>query len=114
MKTLIALFILSFSLSSFALTKAEVSALLKEKGVDLLQMEMKGMKTLMGEVTGHINQIPFSKVQVLVTEHEAILKSEIEAVDFNGTQNLGGVVSVRAHGQYILKEDVKATIVIGQ
>lgn len=114
MKILFFLLVLLTSLTSHALTRPQLEALLKEKGVNLVEMEMRGMRLLMGEVTGHINAIPFSKVQVLVTEQEAILKTEIDSVDFNGAQNMGSVVAVRFNGQYVLKKDVKATIVLGQ
>lgn len=110
MKILFVLLVLLTSLSSHALTRGEIEVLLKEKGVQLVEMEIRGMRLLMGEVSGHI---PFSKVQVLVTEHEAILKTEIDSVDFNGAEILGGVVSVRYNGQYVMKKDVKATIVLG-
>lgn len=111
MKTLIALLILVTSFASHALTRSQLEALLKEKGINLMEVEMQGMRVLMGEVSGHINAIPFSKVQILVTDNEAILKREIDSVDFNGAQNLGGVSSVRFNGQYVVKRDIKATIV---
>ena len=112
MKTLIALFVLLFAMSSHALTRSQLEALLKEKGINLMEVEMQGMRVLMGEVSGHINAIPFSKVQILVTDHEAILKNEIDSVDFSGAQNMGGVSSVRFNGQYVTKKDIKATIVV--
>ncbi len=111
MKTLIALLVLLTSLTSHALTRSQLEALLKEKGINLMEVEMQGMRVLMGEVSGHINAIPFSKVQILVTENEAILKREIDSVDFSGAQNMGAVSSVRYNGQYVMKKDIKATIV---
>jgi hypothetical protein len=114
MRILFFLLIFLSSLPAFALTKPELTLLLKEKGIEIKELEMKGMQIYMGEVTGHINQVPFSKVQILVTQNEAIPKSEIDSVDFNGAQNLGSVVAVRFNGQYITKQDVKATIVLGQ
>lgn len=105
------LFLILFFLSSFAahaMNRPQLEALLKEKGIDLAEMELRGVRVLMGEVTGHI---PFSKVQVLVTEGEAILKKEIDSVDFNGAQTVAGVVSVRYNGQYVLKRDVKAILI---
>jgi hypothetical protein len=111
MKTLIALFVLLFAFSSQALTRSQLEALLKEKGINLMEVEMQGMRVLMGEVSGHINAVPFAKVQILVTEQEAILKREIDSVDFSGAQNMGAVSSVRYNGQYVMKKDIKATIV---
>lgn len=111
------LFSLLFFLSSFnalAMTRPQLESLLKEKGINLAEVEIKGMKVLMGEVTGHINAVPFSKVQILVTNKEAILKNEIDSVDFRSGATLGDIISVRYSGQYILKKDVKATIVLGQ
>lgn len=112
MKTLIALLILLTSFASHALTRPQLEALLKEKGINLMEVEMQGMRVLMGEVSGHINAIPFSKVQILVTENEAILKNEIDSVDFSGAQTMGSVSSVRFNGQYIMKKDIKATIAV--
>jgi hypothetical protein len=112
MKTFIALFLIMISFASQALTRPQLEILLKEKGINLAEVEMKGMKVLMGEVSGHINAVPFSKVQILVTDNEAILKSEIDSVDFSGAQNMGGVASVRFNGQYVMKKDIKATIVL--
>lgn len=114
MKIIFVLLVLLTSLTSHALTRSQLEALLKEKGVDLVEMELRGMRVLMGEVTGHINAVPFSKVHILVTQDEAILKNEIDSVDFKGGQTLGGVVSVRYNGQYVLKQDVRAIIVQGQ
>jgi hypothetical protein len=114
MKILFLLLAFIISLSAQALTRPQLEALLKEKGVSLMELEIQGMKVLMGEVSGHINAVPFSKVQMLVTESEAIMKSEIDSVDFNGAQNLGGILSVRFNGQYVMKKDVKATIILGQ
>jgi hypothetical protein len=112
MKILLALLVLLTSLTSHALSRSQLEALLKEKGINLMEVEMQGMQVLMGEVSGHINAIPFSKVQILVTESEAILKSEIDSVDFSGAQNMGAVNTVRFNGQYVVKKDIKATIAI--
>lgn len=109
MKILFILLVLLSSLVAEAMPRPQLEALLREKGVILADAEMRGMRVLMGEVTGHI---PFSKVQVLVTDREAILKSEIDSVDFNGPQSVGGVVSVRYNGQYVLRKDVKAVLVL--
>lgn len=114
MKILLVLLALMTSFVSQALDRTQLEILLKEKGVDLLEVEMRGMKVLMGEVSGHIKAIPFSKVQMLVTEREAILKDEIDSVDFSGNQTMGSIVSVRFNGQYVMKKDVKATIVLGK
>jgi hypothetical protein len=114
MRILFSLLIFLSSFSSFAMTRTQLEAILKEKGINLAEVEIKGMKVLMGEVTGHINAVPFSKVQILVTNKEAILKREIDSVDFKSGQTLGDVISVRYSGQYILKKDVKATLVLGQ
>lgn len=114
MKLIMLLMIALFSIPSFAITKLEVAALLKEKNVSLQQLEQKGAQVILGEVTGHNSALPFSKIQVILTSDEAILRGEIDSVDFKGTQQLGNVVAVRFQGQYVLKQDVKAVIVSGQ
>lgn len=111
MKTIFLILALLASLPSFAVNRVEIEALLREKGVELRDLESRGMQTLMGEVTGHISLIPFSKVQILITDQEAILKKEIDGVDFSGSQIMGSIISVRFNGQYVTKQDVKATII---
>lgn len=61
-----------------------------------------------GEVTGHF-MTPFSSVKSIITEHQTIQRSEIEAVTFkpNSAQVIGNIESLRHHGQYITKEDIK-------
>lgn len=114
MKILLLLLAILISFPSFALTRQEIEALLRLKNTSLEKLERGGNRLLMGEVTGHNSALPFSKVQILITEDEAILKQEISAVDFKGAQQLGNVVAVHAQGQYVLKQDVKALIVSGQ
>jgi hypothetical protein len=102
------LFFFFSAFAAHALTRPELDALLREKGLSVSALELKGLTVVMGEVTGHLTAVPFSRVAILVTANEAILRSEIEAVD--GGPALGGVVSVRFQGQYVLRRDVRATV----
>lgn len=114
MKILLFLFAILISFPSFGLTRQEMEVLLRVKNTSLNKLESGGNRLLMGEVTGHNSALPFSKVQILITEDEAILKQEISAVDFKGVPQLGNVIAVHAQGQYVLKQDVKAVIISGQ
>jgi len=98
-----------FSQSTFALTRAQINELLSHKGLTLENLEGQGAKALAGEVTGH--GILFNQVRVLLTEHEAILKDEIDSVTFSKNPVLKDVQSVRFNGQYVLKSDLRGAIV---
>jgi hypothetical protein len=113
MKIFILLMALFTSITSHALTRPRMEFLLEEKGFKARELEIQGMKIILGEVTGHLKAVQFSKVLVLITENEAILKTEIDSVDFSGAQDVGSVVAVRFNGQYVLKKDVKATVLLG-
>lgn len=110
MKIIALLFSILLTLPAFAISRGEAEALLKEKNISLQALEQKGAKVLLGEVTGHISAMPFSQVAILLTEDEAILKKEIDSVDFSGAQQIGNIRSVRFQGQYVLKQDVKGVI----
>lgn len=110
MKKFIFFILLMFSFGASALTMEQLEVLLKQKGIEVRDLNSRNMTIYMGENTGHL---PFSKVQILVTENEAILKKEIDSADLSG-QNLGSMNSVRYNGQYILKQDVKAAIAISK
>ncbi|HXH31286.1 MAG TPA: hypothetical protein VNJ01_10780 [Bacteriovoracaceae bacterium] len=114
MKTVFFLLTLLLSFQSFALTRTEIDQLLAKKKTSLPKLETQGAKLLPGEVTGHGKSVSFSKVAVLLTDREAILKSEIESVEFDGVHNLENIQTIRFNGQYISREDVKATIILGQ
>jgi hypothetical protein len=114
MKLFLLMTCLLVSFSSLGITHGKIEALLKSKNISLQKMEQQGAKVLMGEVTGHKNAVPFAKIQVLITEKKAILKNEIDSVDFQGAKQFGNIVVVRSQGLYVLKQDVKAIIVLGQ
>jgi hypothetical protein len=116
MKTFILILSLIFPLvSQAALTRQQIETLLNQKNMTLMQLEQRGAQVLLGEVTGHGRAVPFNKVQVLFTESEAILKHEIDSVEFKGgAEQLGNISTVRFQGQYVLKQDVKAAIVLGR
>lgn len=110
MKTLFILFVILFSASSFALDAGKIDQLLKAKNQNLKALEMQGSRVIFGEVTGHFMKTPYNKVQVIITDHEAFLKEEVESVVFNGLQIMENVEVIRVKGQYITKEDIKAVI----
>jgi hypothetical protein len=103
MKTLLVLLVLLSSISSHALTKPQLETLLKQKGISLSDLERQGMSVILGEVTGHRQFLPTAKVHTIATEHEAILKHEIESMDFQHQ-------SIRYRGQYLTMDEIKAVI----
>ncbi len=106
MKTLSLLLVLLFSFSAFAISNAKVEDLLRQRGLTVEELGEQGMEVFMGENTGHL---PFNKVRIIITENEAILRSEIDSVDLSGS-TLGSVKSVRYNGRYLLKSDIKAAV----
>ncbi len=110
MKTFLILFTLLVSLPSMAITRASLQSLLLQKGTSLEALEKKGYKSVLGEVTGHAKSVPLSKVVVMVTENEAIMKNEIESTEVSGAALVGNLQSVRFNGQYINSSDIVGII----
>lgn len=111
MKILFLFLTLILTLPVFALDLASVQSLLKQKGTSLEAQSMKGNKAVLGEVTGHAKSIPVSKVVIILTKDEAILKQEIEATEVSGAEVVGNIQSVRFNGQYITAEEIVGVIV---
>jgi hypothetical protein len=103
--------VLIFTLPVLALEQMDIDRLLRQKNTSLSALEARGGKLLVGEVTGHGRGVPFSQVEAIITHREAILKQEIDAVSFQGRETLDNIQAIRFNGTYILKEDVKATII---
>ena len=112
MKAFVILFLLLSALSSYGMTRPEAERLLKEKNLSLTTLEAQGWKLLPGEVTGHGRAIAFSKVQAILTEDQAIMRSEFDAVSFSGAEVLSSLESLRFSGQYIMRQDVKASLIL--
>ncbi len=111
MRTFLILFTLLLSLPSMAITQANLQQLLKQKGTSLEEQSRKGNKAILGEVTGHAKSIPLSKVVIIVTEGEAILKQEIEGTEVSGAPVVGNLQSVRFNGQYVPSSGIVGVIV---
>lgn len=110
MKIFLTLLTILISLPSLAIDRAGLKSLLLQKGASLEALENKGYKSVLGETTGHMKSIPLSKVIVIVTENEAILRKEIEGTELNGAPVVGNLQSVRFNGRYINGSDVVGII----
>lgn len=111
MKPLFILLTALLTISAQAISQREIQLLLEEKGTSLEGQMRKGNKALLGEVTGHAKSTPLAKVEVILTEKEAILKKEIEGVEVAGTPVVGNLISVRFEGQYIPASAIVGVIV---
>jgi hypothetical protein len=111
MKTFLILFAILVSLPTMAITRASIQSLLLQKGTSLESLEKQGYKSILGETTGHAKSVPLSKVVVIITEEEVILKKEIEGTEVSGAPVVGNLQSVRFNGQYINSSDVVGVIV---
>ncbi len=111
MKIFIFLLTVLMALPALAIDQAGVQQLLARKGTSLEAQAKKGNKALLGEVTGHAKSLPITKIVVILTEQEAILKNEIEDVQVNGAPVIGNIDAVRFHGQYITSQDIVGVIV---
>lgn len=111
MKIFFLLLTVMIALPALAINEAGVQQLLQMKGTSLEQQAKKGNKAILGEVTGHAKSLPIGKVEIIITEQEAILKREIEDIQVSGAPVVGGIQVVRFHGQYITAQDIKGVIV---
>jgi hypothetical protein len=111
MRTFLILFTLLISLPSMAIDQASLQQLLKQKGTSLEEQSRKGNKAILGEVTGHAKSVPLSKVVIIVTEGEAILKQEIEGTEVSGAPVVGNLQSVRFNGQYVPSSGIVGVII---
>ncbi len=109
MRIIILLSFLLSTLAAHAMTKSELDALLRERGLSVSALELQGLKVVMGEVTGHLTAVPFKRVAMLITKDDVILRSEIEVIE--GGRTIGELVSARFNGQYFLLKDVRATVI---
>jgi len=111
MKTLILIFTLILTLPVFAIDLVSVQQLLKQKGTSLEAQAQKGNKAILGEVTGHAKSVLLSKVVVILTNEEAILRHEIEGTEVSGGPLVGNLQTVRFSGQYITAREIVGVIV---
>lgn len=111
MKILFLLSTLILTLPVFAIDLVSVQALLAQKGTSLEAQSKKGNKAVLGEVTGHAKSIPLSKVVIILTNNEAILKQEMETTEVSGALVVGNIQSVRFDGQYITAQEIVGVIV---
>lgn len=106
----ILILIIFMAANSFAITRSDVERLLSHRNVSLKALEASGAQMLMGEVTGHGRAIPVEKIEAILTDNKAILRKDIEGLIPTGARSLNSVETIRSQGQYILTEDVRATI----
>lgn len=111
MKIFFLLLTFLIALPVLAIDFAGVQQLLQQKGTSLEAQAKKGNKALLGEVTGHAKSVPVSKVVVIITNDEAILKHEIEGTEVKGAAVVGNLQSVRYNGQYITADAIVGVIV---
>jgi hypothetical protein len=105
------LLVLVFSFNSFAFNREQAGRLLEQRQLSLRQLEGQGARLLLGEVTGAGFVIPQERVQVVFLRERAILRHEIESMDFSPfTGKMQDLASFRVHGSYYLKEDIKAVL----
>lgn len=112
MKNLLILIAFLICFKALALDRASADRLLQQRQLSLQQMERSGARLLLGEVTGAGFVLPADRVQVVFVRGEAILRKEIESMDFSpATGSLKDLSSFRVRGMYFTKEDVRGAIV---
>lgn len=112
MKALLSILGIIFTLTAFAsITRDDLERLLREKGQTIQNFERQGARMILGETTGGGRSVQFARVEVVFTRSEAILKGEIESVNFSSGSTVGGLESLRSGGKYITNDDVIAIIV---
>lgn len=109
MKTLLALIILTLSLSALAVDRDGLNQLLLEKGTSIAAFEAQGLRLVMGERTGGGRSMQFANIEVVFTKDEAILRNEIvNPRPQNGS--LGSLESIQASGRHILASEIIGVI----
>lgn len=112
MKTLLVLVTLLTSLSALALDRASAERLLQQRQLSLPQLERSGARLLLGEVTGAGFVLPAERVEVVFVRGQAILRQEIESMDFSpATGRLKDLASFRVGGLYFTRDDVRGALV---
>jgi hypothetical protein len=96
--------------SAQSLSREQVAELLAQRNISLTQLESRGSRLLLGEVTG-AGKVTNDRIQVIVTTDQALLKNEIDSMDSMQPEVLQNLQSFRAQGTYFLKSDIKAVIV---
>lgn len=103
---------LSISFSSFAFDRTSAERLLQQRQISLAEQERSGARLLLGEVTGAGFVLPAERVEVVFIRGQAILRSEIESMDFSpATGRLKDLSSFRVRGLYFTREDVRGALV---
>ena len=92
------------------MSAAKAEQLLKQKKIELIKFQNDAFKIHFGEVSGAGKSVQFDKVQVVFTKEEAILKKEIQFVDFAGKETLEHVEGIHFQGQFIAKDLLKGVI----
>lgn len=112
MKNFLILIAFVISFSALALDRSGADRLLQQRQLSLQQMERSGARLLLGEVTGAGFVLPADRVQVVFVRGEAILRKEIESMDFSpATGSLKDLSSFRVRGMYFTKEDIRGAVV---
>ena len=95
-----------------ALDRVQAERLLQQRQVNLRQLEQGGSKLLLGEVTGAGFVLPADRVQVILLNDRAVVKKEIEGMDFRPVSGkLSDLDSFRAGGTYFTREDIRGVVV---
>jgi len=112
MKALILFLGLLSAFQALALDRQAAERMLQQKQISLRQIEQGGGKLLLGEVTGAGLVLPADRVQAILLADRAILRRELEGMEFNpSTGRLGDLDSFRAGGVYFTREDIRGVVV---
>lgn len=108
-KIIILLFLLSSNLFSSQIF--DIGNVLERSNISV----GRNHEIILGEFTGAGMEVEIDKVLVFVTEQEAILKKEIEKINFNGeftgTSLVSEIDSLEINGDVILAEELAALVI---
>lgn len=112
MKAFILFAVMLVSARAMAMDRALAQQLLAERNLNLSTMERAGAQLLLGEVTGGGRVLPADRVQVILLNNKAVLKSEIVSMDFSPvTGRIGDLDSFRVGGIYHTREDIRGVVI---
>jgi hypothetical protein len=103
--------LISFQAFSQSVSRNQIESILRSRQIQLSQLEAQGQRLLIGEVTGAGRSLPLNRVQIFITNDQAILSHEIESYDVKTPAALGNLSSLRSSGVYYLSSDIKAVLI---
>lgn len=112
MKALFLIAVMLMSARAFSMDRVQAQQLLSQRNLNLQNLERNGSQLMLGEVTGGGRLLPAERVQAILLDGQAVLKSEIVSMDFSPvTGRIGDLDSFRVGGIYHTRQDIRGVVI---